>query len=95
MTSPMTLGLDVAKRTFDAALLSDDHHRHYRQFANTQAGFLQLAAWLRPHADHAIHAGLEATGTYGQALALFLHHKVVLPSLGLPCFVAHCTSGEK
>jgi len=75
MTSPMTLGLDVAKRTVDAALLSADRRAQHRQFANTQAGFLQLAAWLRPHPHHAIHAGLEATGTYGQALALFLHQQ--------------------
>jgi transposase len=75
MTSQMTLGLDVAKRSFDAAVLSDDHRRRHRQFVNTQAGFLQLVAWLSPHTGHAIHAGLEATGTYGQALALFLHEQ--------------------
>ena len=81
MTSHMTLGIDVAKRTFDAALLSDARRPHHHQFANTQAGFLQLATWLRPHTGQAIHAGLEATGTYGQALALFLHQQGVRVSV--------------
>jgi transposase len=72
MTTRVSLGLDMAKRTFDAALLQEGRTRH-RQFANTPVGFQQLEAWLRQQATAPIHAGLEATSCYGEALALFLH----------------------
>jgi transposase len=72
MTTTTYLGIDIAKRTFDAALLQQERLRH-RQFANTAAGFAQLHSWLCAHATAPIHAGLEATSRYGDALALFLH----------------------
>ncbi len=75
MTSHHPLGLDVAKRSFDAALLLDNDRYRHRQFTNSPTGFTQLAAWLRQHATGPVHAGLEATGTYGNALALFLHQQ--------------------
>jgi transposase len=75
MTSHHPLGLDVAKRSFDAALLLDNGRYRHRQFTNSPIGFAQLAAWLRQHAPGPLHAGLEATGTYGNALALFLHQQ--------------------
>jgi transposase len=66
------LGIDIAKRTFAVALLRDGKSRH-RQFNNTPSGFTQLLDWLaRNHVAH-VHAVLEATGAYGEALALFLH----------------------
>lgn len=75
MTSHSPLGLDVAKCTFDAALLLDNGRYRHRQFTNSPSGFTQLAAWLRQHATGPVHAGLEPTGTYGNALALFLHQQ--------------------
>lgn len=72
MTTPTVLGIDIAKRSFDAVLLQDGRAR-YHQFANGAAGFRLLETWLRTHATAPIHAGLEATSRYGEALALFLH----------------------
>jgi transposase len=72
MTTPTYLGLDIAKRKFDAALLDDGHTRH-KQFPNSPAGFTQLHTWLRHYARSHVHAALEATGIYGDALALCLH----------------------
>lgn len=66
------LGIDIAKAKFQVALLVDDKTRH-KTFPNTVAGFQQLAEWLHRHAVTAVHAGLEATGTYGAALAAWLH----------------------
>jgi len=72
MTTTAFLGIDIAKRKFDAFL--QRHQRSYhRQFANTASGFAQLQHWLHPSADGPIHAGMEATSRYGEALALFLH----------------------
>jgi transposase len=69
------LGLDIAKASFDAYLITatGKHHGH---FPNTQAGFEQLEAWLerhRPQADAVLHACMEATGNWGLDLAAFLY----------------------
>ena len=80
MTTQASLGIDIAKCKFDAALLQDGRTCH-RQFANTAAGFQQLETWLRDHATAPTHAGLEATSRYGDALALFLHQHGVRVSV--------------
>jgi transposase len=74
MTTPpiAALGLDIAKAKFDAALRQDGRSYH-QSFANTAAGFTRLLTWLRGRATLPVHACLEATGSYGEALALFLH----------------------
>jgi len=72
MTTQTYLGLDIAKRKFDAALLCNGHTRH-KQFSNNPDGFTQLQRWLQQYALGHVHAALEATGTYGDALALFLY----------------------
>ena len=66
------LGIDVAKAKVDACLLGDDGSRHQKMFANTEDGFALLEHWLTRHVGSPVHACLEATGTYGAALALFL-----------------------
>jgi transposase len=66
------LGIDISKNKFDIALLKDDQY-HTATFSNDTVGFAKLQKWLkRLGADH-LHACLEATGRYGDALALFLH----------------------
>lgn len=76
MTTPALahLGLDVAKAKFDAALFQDGRTYHH-QFPNTATGFSALQQWLRGRATLPVHACLEATGSYGNALALFLHQQ--------------------
>lgn len=78
MTVPV-LGIDVAKAKVDVCLLVVDGARHQKVFANTVGGFAQLEHWLTRHVGSPVHACLEATGTYGAALALFLteHQHVV------------------
>lgn len=75
MTSPTYLGLDIAKRKFDAALLPQPGRCVHQQFSNNPNGFAQLARWLQGHTTGPLHACLEATGTYGDAVALFLHQQ--------------------
>ena len=74
------LGLDVAKAKFDAAL-QQDGRVHQRQFPNTPDGFALLHRWLVGRASCSLHACMEATGTYGEALALFLHQQSVAVSV--------------
>jgi transposase len=67
-----TLGIDVSKDSFHVELSVNDKPRH-RRFANRTAGFAELGAWLAKHTALPVHACLEATGTYSEALALYLH----------------------
>ena len=68
------LGLDIAKDTFDVALRLGPQ-TVTEQFANSTAGFHLLQRWWRALGVTQVHACLEATGTYGTALALFLHQQ--------------------
>lgn len=45
----------------------------HRVFPNTAAGFAQLSAWLAKQKAERVHACLEATGAYSEALATYLH----------------------
>lgn len=67
------LGIDIAKLKFDVRLINTDHKLKHKVFPNTASGFSQLAAWLAKQGIARAHAGMEATGTYGEALALHLH----------------------
>jgi len=66
------LGIDVAKAKFVVALLTPDGKRRRKSCPNTPAGFTELAAWLTRQHVVGVHACLEATGTYGEALATWL-----------------------
>lgn len=63
------LGIDIAKKKFDVALLRPDDKYRSKTFANTAAGQAALLAWVARQHDGPIHACLEATGTYGEAVA--------------------------
>ena len=75
------LGIDIAKKTFDAVLLVGDTKRH-KVFDNDEPGYEALLAWLDGHCED-LHACMEATGGYGDNLALFLHQH------GLPVSVVN------
>lgn len=66
------LGIDISKRKFDVALLQDEECRT-ATFSNEPIGFVKLRKWLKKHRAGQLHACLEATGRYGDGLALFLH----------------------
>jgi len=67
-----TLGIDISKADFHAALLHDEHTAK-KSFPNTKKGFAQLDAWLRNRGANKIFACMEATGGYWRALATHLH----------------------
>ena len=66
------IGIDISKLKFDLCLLRDNGKLKHKVFANTPSGFLQLSAWLSKQRVELAHACMEATGTYGEALALYL-----------------------
>ena len=67
------LGIDIAKAKFQVALLLADGKLRYKSCPNTLAGVQQLTEWLHRQQVTRVHACLEATGTYGDALAAWLH----------------------
>lgn len=80
MTVPK-LGIDISKKTFDVALIRDPETMKAKQrhFPNTPVGFQALQTWLAKQGLTHLHAVMEATGAYGDALAEFLyaaHHLV-------------------
>lgn len=66
------LGIDIAKQTFQCTLLVADRRQRHT-FPNTPGGFAQLWTWLAKHPADPIQACMEATNTYWEALATFLH----------------------
>jgi transposase len=73
MTDLRPLGLDVSKATFHACLVRESGKLRHRAFANTPSGFSQLSDWLAKQGVGRVHACLEATGAYYEALAAYLH----------------------
>src|SRR5919112_884563 len=67
------LGIDLAKLTFDATLLTTSGEQHYQSFPNTPEGFTQLQSWFSEHGVTHVHACMEATNIYWEALATWLH----------------------
>ncbi len=66
------LGIDVAKLKFNVCLIREDGKLRHKVFANTATGFTQLTTWLSANHVEQLHACLEATGTYSEALATYL-----------------------
>ena len=67
-----TLGIDVSKDDFHVELSINNKLRH-RRFANRKVGFVELCVCLAKHKAGPLHACLEATGPYSEAVALYLH----------------------
>jgi transposase len=88
------LGIDVAKEKFDAVLLEAEGRQHYRSFANQEAGFKALAKWLKSLKVASLHVCLEATGTYGLALANYLHQAGIKVSIVNPACIKAFAQSE-
>ena len=75
MPATHILGIDISKDKFDVCLraAASESARHAATFANHAKGFKALNTWLAKHSGPALHACLEATSRYGDALALHLH----------------------
>jgi transposase len=65
------LGIDIAKLKFDVALIVKDKFKS-KVFPNTLEGFALLSQWLTHHGVLQLHACMEATGVYWEALAEYL-----------------------
>ena len=75
MQATHILGIDISKDKFDVCLraAASEGARHAATFPNHAKGFKALNTWLAKLAGGQLHACLEATSRYGDALALHLH----------------------
>lgn len=65
------LGVDISKAKFDVALILNDKIKT-KQFLNNNKGFSNLIDWLKQKGVQKLHVCMEATGSYGEALATYL-----------------------
>ena len=70
--SVKVLGIDIAKQKFDVALLLDGKTKH-KSCKNSVEGFETLIIWIEKQGIQKVHACMEATGNYGEDLAIYLH----------------------
>lgn len=80
----IALGLDIGKKDIHAALHGDDDRVAKHAFANNSRGHEQLLKWLENRKINHVHACLEATGGFGEELAMTLHEHGHLVSIVNP-----------
>ena len=82
------LGIDIAKQKFDVAL-NWNSRRRAKVFRNDAEGWQALLRWLKDLGVDQVHACLEATGRYGDGLALHLHDAGHRVSVVNPAQIKH------
>ena len=84
------LGIDVSKAKLAAALLKADGKYRSKVFSNDMADFKGLLQWIAanvPTGKADVHVCMEATGSYHEALALFLSDQGIAVSVVNPLLV--------
>lgn len=66
------LGIDIAKASYAVCWRGPDGKRRHKTFPNTPTGHAGLRHWILRLTPAPLHACLEATGTYGEAVATVL-----------------------
>jgi len=82
------LGIDISKETFNVHLL-ESQTSWSGQFENSIQGFKQLQKWLKKRRVDSVHVCMEATGSYGEELAYFLHEQGYQVSVVNPKIIKH------
>ena len=68
------LGIDVSKDTLDVVLVTERGAFH-KVISNTFRGYQSLENWLKARRVDKVHACLEATGQYGEAVSEYLFER--------------------
>ena len=87
-TIEYSLGIDISKKDFHAAILRHEDRKIIaeKSFLNTAKGMKEHITWISKHCgkEMFIQACLEATGTYGDSVAIHLHKHLSKVSLVNP-----------
>jgi len=72
---PWLIGVDVSKAKFDVALLLPNEKFRSKVFSNDPSGFAALLQWIGSQvpSGEVPHLCMEATGSYHEALACYVH----------------------
>ena len=87
------LGIDVSKKSFNVALLRQSKYRH-KKFSNDLEGFKKLSRWLEDQVVEDLHACMESTGVYGEALAEYLYDSGYMVSVVNPARIKGFAQSE-
>jgi transposase len=68
----MEAGIDISKLKFDVVYLNHKNKSKHKTFSNDEKGFDEFKEWIKSVGALKAHYCMEATGRYGEALALFL-----------------------
>jgi transposase len=87
------LGIDVGKSDLHAALLQGERSST-KSVPNSANGIKQLLAWLKNRKAENVHACLESTGGWSEAVAFALHDAGYLVSIVNPCRIKAFAQSE-
>ena len=82
------VGIDVSKETLDICLLPQAGNPATGKFDNNRQGHVQLLKWAKRNAKGtALHFCMEATGGYGNAVAMYLADAAQMVSVVNPSYI--------
>jgi transposase len=87
------LGIDVGKSDLHAALLQGERSTT-KSVPNSATGIKQLGIWLKNRKAENVHACLESTGGWSEAVASALHDGGYLVSIVNPCRIKAFAQSE-
>ena len=97
-SADLFVGIDVSQKKLDVALVSEGKKARFKKFPNTAAGHVELLKWLTrddgPAHQPRLHACLEATGTYGIAVATALFDAGYTVSVVNPVRIANFAKSQ-
>jgi len=67
----LIIGADISKASFDVAILRPGQAPARKKFVNKPSGFLELDQFIAAFKPSSVTLALEATGVYGDGLALY------------------------
>lgn len=82
------LGIDISKLSFCAALKINGKEK-VKSFSNDEKGFNKLLEWLQKNSSEHYHCCMEATGKYGEKLAVFLYSNTHVVSVVNPAKIKY------
>jgi transposase len=86
------VGIDVAKKTLQVCLLGKSVQQ--QAFVNNGKGYKQLVAWLKKEGGSDLFVGLEATGSYGEAVCEYLYEQKIQVSVINPARIKAYASSQ-
>lgn len=92
--SQTPLGIDVGKHQLHLALLRPGRKPKLKVVANNAQGHQALLVWLNQQGCSSVHACLESTSTYGEAVAEVLHQAGHLVSIVNPARIKGFAQSE-